>query len=206
MKLLVMVAVVLGAACGKGGGEAAPAAGSTGSAASGLVATPTAPASALGVTMTIDGTPLTIAAADITTSFRTTGSGAVFKIFAGADGATAVVLTIPNAMTGPSSTPSGSKLDGDEIAQGSVSLQNFPERGYTTNSFNKADDTMNTPVPDALVVTSITADGKDAKVIAGTFHAKTFGSHSKGTPDPKDTDHVVVGTFRVRHEMSGDRF
>ncbi len=158
---------------------------------------------------TVDGKEMHIAPGDISSNFNNTGGHPVFKIFAGADGATGVMLVVPKDMKGPSSTPSGSTSYDEQITQGSVSLQNFPEKNYTTNSFNTTYPEMSRPVADAVVISSVAADGKDAAIITGTFSAKTFGSHSKNNTDAKDTDHTVTGKFRIRHEftsMSGDRF
>ena len=142
-------------------------------------------------------------------TYRPNGDHNELKVFAGKQGATGVSLVVPGPMTGPSTTPNGSPIVESGISQGSVSLHEFPEKGYTTNSFNATYPEMAVVVPNAVVITAIDADGKDAKIVTGTFEAKTFGSHSKGTPDPKDTDHQVKGRFRIRHEfnsMSGDRF
>lgn len=182
----------------KGTGSAAP----TG----GTVSTPTG---ALAFEFTVDGKPFRVDAADISSTFRAVGDHAEFKVFAGAQGAPGIALTVPGPMTGPSSTPSGAPAVESGISQGSVSLQEYPEKGYTTNSFNATYPEMAVVAPDAVVITSIVADGADARIVTGTFSARTFGSHSAGTPDPKDTDHVVKGSFRIRHEftsMSGDRF
>jgi len=159
--------------------------------------------------LTVDGKSFSIDPGDVSSTFRSVGDHAEFKVFAGKQDATGVSLVVTGPMTGPSSTPNGSPVVESGLSQGSVSLHEFPEKGYTTNSFNATYPEMAVVVADAVVITSIVADGKDAKVITGTFGAKTYGSHSKGTPDPKDTDHVVKGKFRIRHEftsMSGDRF
>lgn len=206
-----MIGIVVLAACGKGADKTGPAAsagsaaGTAGTAAA-VGATPAAGAAYFEVA--IDGKPLTIKAADISSTFTKIAGHPKLTIYAGADGATSVVLTIPNAMTGPSSTPSGSPNQDDNIVQGSVSLQNYPEKNYTTNSF----DTLHPPKaaivqPDAVVITEITADGADAKYIAGTINVTTFAV--EGGTDPKNTDHVIKGRFRIHHvfdSMSGERF
>ena len=148
---------------------------------------------------TVDGKEMHIKPADVTGSYYVTAKSKTFKIFAGNEG-TQVLLTIPHDMTQPSSTPSGSTNYDEEITQGSVSLQDYPEKGYTSNSFNTTYPEMSVPVPDAVVITSTVAEGDKARIITGTFNAKTFGSHS-GT-DPKDVDHVVKGKFRIRHEFT----
>lgn len=158
---------------------------------------------------TVDGKSFSVDPEDVSSTFSAVGDHAEFKIFAHKDGATGVSLVVTAPMEGPSSTPNGSPVVESGISQGSVSLQDFPEKGYTTNSFNAIYPEMAVVVPDAVVITTIVADGKDAKFVTGTFNAKTYGSHSKGATDPKDTDHVVKGKFRIRHEftsMTGDRF
>jgi len=156
-----------------------------------------------------DGKEIKVDADDISGTFTTIGGHPTFKIFAGKEGAPQVMLIIPKDMKGPSSTPSGSPNFDDNITQGSVSLIDFPEKGYTTNSFNTVYPEMAVPMPDAVVVTAIEDNGKDAKIITGNFSVKTFGTHSKNNTDTKDNDHIVKGKFRIRHEftsMSGDRF
>lgn len=178
----------------------------SGSAAAGAAS---APAADCYFDFTVDGTAFRVDAGDVSSTYRSVGDHAELKIFAGKSGATGISLVAIGPMTGPSSTPNGSPVIESGLSQGSVSLHEFPEKGYTTNSFNATYPEMAVVVPDAVVITSIDADGKDAKIITGTFSAKTYGTHSKGTPDPKDTDHVVKGKFRIRHEfnsMSGDRF
>lgn len=166
----------------------------------------TKPAAGLYFDFTVDGKPFTVAPEDVSTTFRTVGNHAEFKIFAGKPDGVTITLTAITPMTGPSSTPNGAADVASGIHQGSVSLQEFPEKGYTTNSFNATYPEMAVVVPDAVVITAIEPDGKDARFVTGTFAAKTFGSHSQGTPDPKDTDHDVKGKFRLRHELSGERF
>lgn len=149
---------------------------------------------------TVDGKDMQIAAEDISASYYVTGNKKVFKIFAGKDGATSVMLVIPHDMTQPSSTPNGSKDYEQDITQGSVSLQNYPEKNYTTNSFNTTYDEMSVVVPDAVVITSSEKEGKTARIISGTFNATTYGE--KDGKDPKDSNHKVSGKFRIRHEFS----
>lgn len=158
---------------------------------------------------TVDGKPFSVAAEDISSTFRAVGDHAEFKVFAHKEGNPGITLVVNNAMTGPSKTPNGSPVVESGISQGSLSLQEFPEKGYTTNSFNAIYPEMAVVVPDAVVITSIVEDGEKAKIVTGTFDTKTWGTHSKGTPDPKDTDHVVKGKFSIRHEfnsMTGDKF
>lgn len=153
---------------------------------------------------TVDGKEMHIKSEDILTTYQPNSKGDIFKIFAGKDGEITVLITIPADMSKPSNTPSGSTNFDMEITQGSVSLQNYPEKNYTTNSFNTTYPEMSQPVADAVVVTSSELEGDKGRIITGTFNAKTFGSHS-GT-DPKDIDHVVKGRFRILHEFNGTKF
>ena len=59
----------------------------------------------------------------------------VFKIMAGEYGKINILLATTESVTKPSSTPSGSTNFEDEIKQGSVSLQNYPVKNYTSNSY-----------------------------------------------------------------------
>jgi hypothetical protein len=148
----------------------------------------------------VDGKEMNIAPEDITSSYYVTGNKKVFKIFAGKDGSPTVLLTIPHDMTEPSSTPNGSKDFDQEITQGSVSLQNYPEKNYTTNSFNTTYDELSVVVPDAVVVLSTEKEGNVARIISGTFNAITYGE--KDGKDPKGGNHKVTGKFKIRHEFS----
>lgn len=202
MLYLARIAVVL-AAVGCSTKSAEPSKGS-GSAAGGAAAS----AGDRYFSFTVDGKPFSVDAGDVSSTFRAVGGHAEFKVFAGKDGATGISLVVNAPMTGPSTTPNGSPVIESGISQGSLSLHEFPDKGYTTNSFNATYPEMSVVVPDAVVITSVVADGDKAKIVTGTFDTKTYGSHSKGT-DPKDTDHVVKGKFRIRHEfnsMTGDRF
>jgi hypothetical protein len=184
--------LLLVGACGKG--EPAKVDPAPGKAGEPVAAKPAADAPA--IELTIDGTPMTISAADVSTTFREVGTHHEFKILAGAEGKASLVLTAISDMTGPSSTPSGAPAPESGIHQGSVSLQNVPDTGYTTNSFDTASPETSQPVADAVVITKIEADG-EARIVTGTFSATTFAT--RGSKDPKDKDHVVKGTFRVRH-------
>ena len=155
-------------------------------------------------TFSVDGKEMEINPDDILTTYQSNTKGDVFKIFAGKDGETTVLLTIPADMSGPSTTPSGSPDFDRNITQGSVSLQNYPEKNYTTNSFNTTYPEMSVEVPDAVVITSSERDGDEGRVITGTFNAKTFAT--KDSDDPKDKDRQVKGKFRIRHEFNGTKF
>lgn len=148
----------------------------------------------------VDGKELHVNPEDVSASYYVTGKNKVFKIFASKENEPGVMLVIPHDMTQPSSTPNGSPDFDQEITQGSVSLQNYPEKGYTTNSFNTIYPEMSVPTPDAVIITSTEKDGETARIISGTFNTTTYGE--KDGKDPKDTNHKVSGKFRIRHEFS----
>lgn len=148
----------------------------------------------------VDGQSFSISPDDILTSYNTMGDNFVFKIFAGAEGKTQFVLTIPNDMSKPSTTPNGSRDFKLEITQGSVSLQNYPERTYTTNSFNTTYPEMSVVKPDAIVISNSEVIGGKGRVISGSFDCTTYGT--KDSKDPKDVNHQVKGNFKIFHEFS----
>ncbi|CAN5660287.1 hypothetical protein BH11MYX1_BH11MYX1_09110 [soil metagenome] len=197
---IVLLVAALTVGCGKqakdaGGGSGVAAGGATGS-------------GDLYFNVTVDGKPLSIAAADITTTFRRSNAQLpVLSIYAGKTGAPQILLTIPQELTGPSSTPNGAPEPESGIVQGSVSLQDYPEKGYTTNSFNTPYPETMIVVPDAVVITAVTPETATTKLITGTISVKTFAG--PGHTDPKDADHVLKGKFRIRHEFtstSGEKF
>ncbi len=128
----------------------------------------------------------------------------VFKVFAGEYGKINLLLATNEDVTKPSSTPSGSTNLDDEIKQGSVSLQNYPEKNYTSNSFNTTFPESSIPVPDAIVITESKRFGDTHRIITGKINVKVFGGDA--TNDPKVSDHVIVGKFRVKHEFSNVKF
>ncbi len=151
-------------------------------------------------TYTIDGKKTEVPQDAISASLNTSGAIPIFKIFAGNYGETSIVLTIPNGVAAPSVTPSGSADKTLDILQGSVSLQSYPEKGYTTNSFDYIYPDKTPVKNDAITITASEPEGDKARIITGKFSATTYGDFS-GT-DPKSTNHVVEGSFRIRHEFS----
>ena len=151
-------------------------------------------------TYTIDGKKMEIPQDAITASLSVSGAVPIFKIFAGNYGETGIVLTIPNGVAAPSVTASGSLDDKLDIKQGSVSLQEYPEKGYTTNSFDYIYPDKTPIKPDAITITASEKEGDVARIISGKFSVTTYGDFS-GT-DPKSTNHLVEGSFRIRHEFS----
>jgi len=149
---------------------------------------------------TIDGKEMHVDAANIMSTYRANNTDTVFTIHAGKEDGTTLLLTIPHDMTNPSTTPSGSPDPKMNISQGSASLQNFPEKNYTSNSFNSTYPEKSPVITDAIVVTTTEAQGEEGRIITGTFNIKTY-SDNKET-DPKQTDHVIKGKFRIKHEFS----
>ncbi len=139
-------------------------------------------------------------AADIMSTYRANNTDTVFTIHAGKEDGTTLLLTVPHDMTKPSTTPSGSPDYKMNITQGSASLQNYPEKNYTSNSFNSTYPEKSPVITDAIVVTTTEAQGEEGRIITGTFNIKTY-SDNKET-DPKQTDHVIKGKFRIKHEFS----
>lgn len=156
-------------------------------------------------TFTIDGKgEVNIPAEEISTSYNVALKKPVFKVFAGEYGKINLLLATTEDVTKPSSTPSGSKNFDDEITQGSVSLQNYPEKNYTSNSFDTNFSKSSIPVPGAIVITESMRFGDKYRIITGKINVKVFGGDSKN--DPKVKDHVIVGKFRVKHEFSDVKF
>ena len=155
-------------------------------------------------TFTIDGKEINIKPDDVSTSYNTALPKATFKIMAGNYGEINVVLTTTADMTKPSSTPSGSTNYDEQITQGSVSLQNYPEKNYVFNSFDKGTPATSAPVPKAIVITK-TERVSDGRIITGTFNVKVFGGDNSKN-DPNIKDRMVVGKFRVKHTFSDVKF
>jgi hypothetical protein len=155
-------------------------------------------------TFTIDGKEINIKPDDVSTSYNNALKKPTFKILAGNYGEISLVLTTTADMTTPSSTPSGSTNYDEQITQGSVSLQNYPEKNYVFNSFDKGSPATSTPVPDAFVITK-TEKVSDGRIITGTFNVKVFGGDNKKN-DPNIKDRMVVGKFRVKHTFSDAKF
>ena len=155
-------------------------------------------------TFTIDGKEINIKPDDISTSYNNTLKKPTFKILAGNYGEISVVLTTTADMTKPSSTPSGSVDYDEQITQGSVSLQNYPEKNYVFNSFNTGDAATSIPVPDAFVITK-NEKVADGRIFTGTFNVKVFGGDNKKN-DPNIKDRIIKGKFRVKHTFSEVKF
>lgn len=153
---------------------------------------------------TIDGKEVKIPIEEVSTSYNVALKKPVFKIMAGEYGKINLLLTTTADVTKPSSTPSGSENFDDEIKQGSVSLQNYPEKNYTSNSYNMGDEKSKVISPDAILITKSERVGDKYRIIEGKINVTVFG----GDPgkDPNVKDRKIVGSFRVKHEFSDVKF
>ena len=147
---------------------------------------------------TVDGKEMHIEADDISSTYTELVDTSLL-IFAGADGATTVSLAIPYLISKPSTTPSGSSTI-SKINRGSIALNNYPEKGYVSSSYDGTYPEKTPITPDAIVITSTEKKGEDATIVTGTFNTKTY-SDNKET-DPKNTDHIIKGKFRIKHRSS----
>jgi hypothetical protein len=156
-------------------------------------------------TFTVDGKEISFIPDDVSTSYNVALPKPTFKIFAGSGyGEIALTLTTTADMTKPSSTPSGSTNYDEQITQGSVSLQNYPEKNYVFNSFDTGSPSTSTPIPNAFVITK-TEKVSDGRIITGTFNVKVFGGDNKKN-DSNIKDRMVVGKFRIKHTFSDVKF
>ncbi len=152
----------------------------------------------------IDGKEIKINPDDVLTSYNASLPKPTFKIMAGNYGEISLVLTTTADMAKPSSTPSGSTNYDEQITQGSVSLQNYPEKNYVFNSFDKGSASTSVPVPNAFVITK-TERVSDGRIITGTFNVKVFGGDNSKN-DPNIKDRMVIGKFRLKHTFSDTKF
>jgi hypothetical protein len=155
-------------------------------------------------TFNIDGKDYSIPAEEVSTSYNNALKKPVFKIIAGEFGEINVLLATTESVVGPSSTPSGSVNFEDEIKQGSVSLQNFPVKNYTSNSYNMSTPNSMVITPNAITITKSTRFKDEYRIIEGTFNTTVFGGEA-GT-DKNVADHKISGKFRLKHEFSGVKF
>ncbi len=155
-------------------------------------------------TFSIDGKDYSIPAEEVSTTYNDALKKPVFKIMAGEYGKINVLLATTESVVGPSSTPSGSVNFEDEIKQGSVSLQNFPVKNYTSNSYNMGTPNSMVISPNAITITKSTRFKDEYRIIEGTFNTTVFGGEA-GT-DKNVSDHKISGKFRLKHEFSGVKF
>ncbi len=155
-------------------------------------------------TFTIDGKPYSIPAEEVSTTYNDALKKPVFKIMAGEYGKINVLLATTESVVGPSSTPSGSVNFDDEIKQGSVSLQNFPVKNYTSNSYNMGTPNSMVITPNAITITKSTRFKDEYRIIEGTFNTTVFGGEAG--KDKNVADRKISGKFRLKHEFSGVKF
>lgn len=136
---------------------------------------------------------------DILTSFNTFKDKSVFKIFAGKEAGPNLVLTIPSDLKSTVSVPSGSAEPGNEIAQGSVSLQDYPEKGYTFNSYDFMAATKQPPVADAILISDVKAISDKEKIITGNINVITVAGSSSAN-DPANKPYTIKGSFRIKSD------
>ena len=96
-------------------------------------------------------------------------------------------------------TPSGSADPDMNIPMGSVSLQDYPEKNTSCNSYNSSSPEATPVIEEAIVITSSEKEGDTARIITGTFNAKIYSDNKKA--DAKSTEHIIKGKFRIRHEF-----
>ncbi len=152
----------------------------------------------------IDGKEYSIPTEEVSTTYNDALKKPVFKIMAGEYGKINVLLATTESVVGPSSTPSGSANFEDEIKQGSVSLQNFPVKNYTSNSYNMGTPNSMVISPNAIIITKSKRVGDEYRIIEGTFNTTVFGGEA-GT-DKNVSDHKISGKFRLKHEFTGVKF
>ncbi|KQC00151.1 hypothetical protein [Pedobacter sp. Hv1] len=154
----------------------------------------------------IDGKEISLDTTDILTSYNEfSATDREFKIFAGKDGGPNLVLTLTADLSQPSSTANGSATAGDKISQGSVSLQNYPTKGFTFNSYDFLLNPKPAVIPDAIVITKSEKVGEVARILTGTINVIVRGGENKQN-DPAIKDYVVKGKFRIKHEFKGIKF
>ncbi len=149
----------------------------------------------------IDGKEMKIPAADVSTSYHDVDSS--LKILAGPDGGLSINLTIPHIQKCPCTVPAGSAVASDLLAQGSVSLQNYPQKPYAFNSWYLS--MHEAPPGDAIRITDAGTPKDGYRYISGTFQAKVLKTESNGAaPDNKDYQ-ITNGRFRVKHDLHGSK-
>ena len=150
---------------------------------------------------TVDGKEMHVDADDILSTY-TESVDTSLLIFAGKEDGTKISLAIPYLISKPSTTPSGSPTV-SKINHGSIELSNYPEKGYKSSNYDGVYPEKTPVTPDAIVISSTEKKGEEATILTGTFNTKTYG-YNKET-DPKSTDHVIKGKFRIKHKSSDSR-
>lgn len=153
----------------------------------------------------IDGKEFHLTEEDILTSYNEFGKDKEFKIFAGKEEGPNLVINLVSDMSKPSSTPNGTPNSSDKLGQGSVSLQNYPQKGLTFNSYDYLLDPKPVVIPDAVVITSSEKVENKGRIIKGTINVIVRGGENKQN-DPTIKDYTVKGNFRIMHEFKGLSF
>lgn len=156
-------------------------------------------------TYSIDGKEFSLnPETDVTTSYNAFGKDdKVFKIFAGKDNAESLTLTIPTDVSKPVSIPSGGEV-GTEIAQGSVSLQGYPQKGYVFNSHDFMDATTKSDIkPDAIKITEVKIVDSKIRIITGELNVVTVPGENKSN-DPNFKPYIIKGKFRIKSDKFFD--
>ena len=146
----------------------------------------------------LDGKEMHVNADEIVSAYYP-DKNKTFTIYAGKDDSVLVLLTVGRDIRKPSVTPSGSANPKMNIPMGSVSLQDYPEKNNESHSYNSTSPDGTPVIADAIVITGSQKEGDTARIITGSFHAKTYRG-SKETGD-EYTEHVIKGKFRIRHEF-----
>ena len=151
----------------------------------------------------IDGKEINVDVTDILTSYNEfSATDREFKIFAGKEEGPSLVVNLVVDMSKPSSTPNGTPNSSDKLGQGSVSLQNYPQKGLTFNSYDYLLNPKPAVIKDAVVITSSEKVGDKGRIISGTINVTVKGGENKQN-DPAIKDYVIKGKFRVMHEFKG---
>lgn len=154
-------------------------------------------------TYSIDGKEINLDATDILTSYNEfSATDKEFKIFAGKEEGPNLVINLVADMSKPSTTPNGTPNSSDKLGQGSVSLQNYPQKGLTFNSYDYLLNPKPEVIPDAVVITSSEKVGDKGRIITGTINVMVRGGENKQN-DPAIKDYVIKGKFRIMHEFKG---
>lgn len=148
---------------------------------------------------TIDGKEMHFDTDDILTSY-TESTDTSLIIFAGKEGGSQLPLVIPHLISKPSTTPSGSNDPASPIKQGSINLTDYPEKGYNSSNHLFFDQKKTPIIPDAILIISSEKQGEEATILTGTFNTKTYSNNREN--DPKSTDHIVKGKFRIKHKTA----
>lgn len=153
----------------------------------------------------IDGKEFHLTEADILTSYNEFGADKEFKIFAGKDEGPNLILNLVSDMSKSSNTPNGTPESSGKLGQGSVSLQNYPVKGLTFNSYDYLLDPKPAVIADAIVITNSDKVEDKGRIITGTINVIVRGGENKQN-DPAIKDYVIKGKFRIMHAFTGLSF